>query len=231
MIRDASFDSTGILAYGGKASGFLGTEPMVNGTLALDVTRSLYRFRIVNAATARIFRLSLGGLPMHFIGNDGGLLPARVEQTTMDVSPGERLDVLVDFGPVPAQTRALRCELAGWTLLEFRLTGSPAASASLPTALSAITQLPAPAAGATRRISFDGMTRVNGKVYDERTALFEVKAGVVEDWTFTTNGNAPHPVHVHGASFQCSAGRAGGAGPTRGRAAGRTRCCSTTARR
>ena len=53
------------------------------------------------------------------------------------------------------------------------------------------------------------MTRINGKVYDLDRIDFEVPAGAVEKWTFVTNGNAPHPVHVHGASFQVVARRLG----------------------
>jgi Putative multicopper oxidases len=44
------------------------------------------------------------------------------------------------------------------------------------------------------------------------------------------DGNAPHPVHVHGASFQV-ASRTGGHGFSRGRAAGRTPpSCGTRSR-
>ena len=203
IIRDASFDSSGNLSYGGKASGFLGKEPMVNGTLApaLAVSRSVYRFRIVNAATARIFRLTIPGVPMHLIGNDGGLLPAASTPDTIDLSPGERADVLVDFRPVTLATAALRCGLAGWTLVEFTIPGSPVAgSVELPSPLSTISLLGEPAR--RRQISFDGMTRVNGRLFDPERPMFTVPAGDVEEWTFTTNGNAPHPVHVHGASFQ-----------------------------
>jgi FtsP/CotA-like multicopper oxidase with cupredoxin domain len=38
-----------------------------------------------------------------------------------------------------------------------------------------------------------------------------VPFGVTERWTFVTNGNGPHPVHVHGASFQVVS-RSGGRG-------------------
>ena len=33
--------------------------------------------------------------------------------------------------------------------------------------------------------------------------------GVTERWRFVTNGNAPHPVHVHGASFQVQSRKGG----------------------
>ena len=213
VVRDASFDSNGNLAYGGKASGFLGKVPMVNGTLSpfVDVDAGVYRLRIVDAATARIFRLVVGnGSPFTLIGNDGGLLASPVTLTSIDIAPGERLDVLVDFGRLGTnQTLMLRCALAGWDLLEFRGTGAAGPSVTLPSALSDITPL-GPSAF-QRTFSFDGMTRINGKMFDPSRTDFIVPPDRVETWTFTTNGNAPHPVHVHGASFQLvsrSGGRA-----------------------
>jgi FtsP/CotA-like multicopper oxidase with cupredoxin domain len=53
------------------------------------------------------------------------------------------------------------------------------------------------------------MSKINGKLYDISRIDFEVTRGVVERWRFKTNGNAPHPVHVHGAQFQVQS-RSGG---------------------
>jgi FtsP/CotA-like multicopper oxidase with cupredoxin domain len=211
VVRDASFDSAGNLAYGGKASGFLGKVPVVNGTLSpyMTVDRGVYRFRVVNAATARIFRLTLSnGAPFTLVGNDGGLLTAPAVVSAVDISPGERVDLLVDFSSLGAsQTVTLRCALAGWDVLEFRGSGTAGLAFSSPPALSTIAPLGAP--GFTRSFSFDGMTRINGKVFDPARVDFQVPADRVETWTFKTSGNAPHPVHIHGASFQVMS-RAGG---------------------
>ena len=212
IIRDASFDSAGNLTYGGKASGFLGTTPMVNGTLDpyLDVDAGTYRFRIVNAATARIIRLALSnGAAFTLIGNDGGMLPAAVSLTSIDMCPGERVDVLVDTRGWTSPVQ-LRCASAGWTLLELVPTGvSGTVVQALPASLTAIERLVQ--TGASRRFSFDGMTRINGQVYEHHRIDFTAEAGKVEKWTFVTNGNAPHPVHVHGASYQVLS-RKGGRG-------------------
>jgi blue copper oxidase len=210
VLRDASYDSAGNLTYNGTASGFEGKFPLVNGTVDpyLDADAGHYRLRIVNGATARIFRLQLStGAPFTLIGNDGGLLPRAVPQTWMDVSPGERVDVLVDLSQATAPLQ-LRCGLAGWTLLELRPTGKRGEVWSGPTTLSTITPLGQPTT--TRRFSFDGMTKINGRLFDMARIDFRVPADTVEDWTFVTNGNAPHPVHVHGASFQVIERRGGG---------------------
>jgi FtsP/CotA-like multicopper oxidase with cupredoxin domain len=57
------------------------------------------------------------------------------------------------------------------------------------------------------------MTKINGLEYDMERIDFRVPFGTVERWRFTTSGNAPHPVHVHGASFQVVS-RSGGRGRT-----------------
>ena len=45
----------------------------------------------------------------------------------------------------------------------------------------------------------------------ERADRLQLPFGQTERWCFITNGNAPHPVHVHGASFQVVS-RTGGRG-------------------
>jgi FtsP/CotA-like multicopper oxidase with cupredoxin domain len=215
IIRDASFDSGGNLKLGGKASGFLGTDPLVNGTRYpyLPVDKAIYRLRILNGCNARVFRLALSNnASFTLIGNDGGLLasPASVAQITM--APAERVDVLVDLRQLNANASVmLRCLDAGWDILELRGTGAVISGQSIPSGtLSSITPLVGPATP-DRRFSFDGMTRINGQVYDINRTDFTVKRNTVERWQFVTNGNAPHPVHIHGASFQVQS-RTGGRG-------------------
>jgi FtsP/CotA-like multicopper oxidase with cupredoxin domain len=55
------------------------------------------------------------------------------------------------------------------------------------------------------------MSRVNGLEYNPSRLDFSVPFDRVERWRFKTGGNAPHPVHVHGAHFQVVS-RTGGRG-------------------
>jgi FtsP/CotA-like multicopper oxidase with cupredoxin domain len=211
VIRDTDLDSAGNIVYKPRSGGWLGGIPLVNGTRDpfLAVAPALYRFRVLGGANARIFRLALSsGAPLTVIGNDGGLLESAVAVANPDLAPGERLDLLVDFRGLPAgSTVMLRDLRAGWTLLEFRVTGSPSGTSTIPTSLAPIAKLSSPAT--TREFSFDGMTKINGREYDMDRIDFTVPFGQVERWRFRTNGNAPHPVHVHGASFQVQS-RSGG---------------------
>ncbi len=211
VIRDASLDRQGNLVYKPRSGGFVGSISLVNGTRDpyLNVDTALYRFRVLNGSNARIWRLALAnGAAFTLIGNDGGLLAAPVQLTTIDVAPGERLDLLVDFRAAAVGDRVmLRDVKAGWDLLEFVVARQVSVPATIPSTLSTITKLANPVR--TRTFSFDGMSKINGLEYDINRIDFQVPLGDVERWRFTTNGNAPHPVHVHGASYQVVA-RTGG---------------------
>jgi FtsP/CotA-like multicopper oxidase with cupredoxin domain len=212
IVRDATLDRAGNLAYAPRNGGFDGRIPLVNGTREprLEIESTLYRFRILNGANARIFDFVMSnGAPFTLIGNDGGLLETPAQLTQLTAAPAERFDVLVDFSAVPiGQSVMLRDQRSGWNLLELKVVARGASS--VPTlALPSIPKLTAPVR--TRQFSFDGMSRINGQVYDLSRIDFSVPFGETERWIFTTNGNAPHPVHVHGASYQVQS-RTGGRG-------------------
>jgi FtsP/CotA-like multicopper oxidase with cupredoxin domain len=180
-----------------------GKIPLINGTRSpyLNVERAVYRFRIVNAANSRIFALALSNnSAMRLIGNDGGLLAASVDQTRIDMANGERIDLLIDFTSYNNGTNLMLRDLrSGWDLLEFRIN-STSVTGSFPVTSSSIQQLTNPLT--TRTFSFDAMSKINGREYGMDRIDWTVPFGQTEKWIFTTNGNAPHPVHVHGASFQ-----------------------------
>jgi FtsP/CotA-like multicopper oxidase with cupredoxin domain len=211
VIRDANVDRSGRLTYNGRASGFLGSVPLVNGTLDpyLEVARSFYRFRAVNAANSRVFRLALSdGRNMTLIGNDGGLLPSAVELTEITFGNAERLDLLMDFRNLASEIALVDLD-SGWTLLRLRPTNKPVSPFNGLTTTELSTIVALPSAPLTRTFSFDGMTAINGVRYSMGTNSFDVLQGQVEKWRFIANGNPPHPVHIHGASFQIVERRGG----------------------
>ncbi|MFD5318860.1 O-aminophenol oxidase PhsA [Streptomyces sp. NPDC127098] len=91
---------------------FTGPYTLVNGVVwpHLAVEPRWYRFRLLNAANARIFQLALvdeSGQPVRGaikqIGTDAGLLPRPVPvdfdaaQPWLAIAPAERMDLLIDF--------------------------------------------------------------------------------------------------------------------------------------
>ena len=107
VLQDREFDAQGRLRYAPTAAqsfgGWVGDRLLVNLTERpfIQAGRRIVRFRILNGCNARSYRLAFvqGGRRLGFFlaGTDGGLLaqPLRIDQTF--ISPGQRLDVLVDL--------------------------------------------------------------------------------------------------------------------------------------
>ena len=103
VLQDRRVDPSGaIVPYADPDTmeGMIGNEPFGNGVHRpqLEVETAIYRFRVLNGSNARIFRLARSdNKDLIIIGNDGGLLerPAKVDY--VDISPGERVDLLVDL--------------------------------------------------------------------------------------------------------------------------------------
>ncbi|MDT7801577.1 MAG: hypothetical protein QOI78_5010, partial [Actinomycetota bacterium] len=127
MICDRSFGADGSFTYpalaGGQQlpgvsaaylDGVLGDVILVNGAPwpVLRADRARYRFRILNGSNARRYSLALdpqppGGGALVQIGGDGGLLARPVTHDSIDVSPAERFDVVIDFARCAPGTRVL----------------------------------------------------------------------------------------------------------------------------
>lgn len=119
VLQDKRFDAHGGLVYAPSADdllmGHMGTEVLANGARrpTLRASTRLYRLRLLNGCTARIFNLAFvsgqgGKRPFLLIANDGGLLeaPQRLEQVFL--APGERVEVLLDLrGLRPGEELAL----------------------------------------------------------------------------------------------------------------------------
>eukprot|EP00249_Psilotum_nudum_P013898 c24574_g1_i3 orf=289-1620(-) len=79
---------------------YFGDVIIVNGKAwpYLNLSRSKYRFRIINASNARFFRLALSnGLPFIQIGSDSFYLEKPVVMKEILVAPSEIADVVIDF--------------------------------------------------------------------------------------------------------------------------------------
>lgn len=104
IIQDKRIDRSGRAVYQPSMPdvmhGFLGNAIAVNGTIGGVVTvgSGLVRLRLVNASNARNYTLSFDDRrSFHLIASDQGLLVAPVEATDLRLTPGERVEILVNF--------------------------------------------------------------------------------------------------------------------------------------
>jgi manganese oxidase len=157
VLADKAWDAKGQLNMDiFDFDGFLGDRMTVNlvDNPFFEVEARKYRFRILNGAVSRFFKIALSdGSPMIQIGNDGNLLPHPVALTELDEQGiAERYDIVIDFsryavgskvymvnlaqqtnGKRPDKDLSLRDALAGSTadpvvgkFLEFRIVRKPA---------------------------------------------------------------------------------------------------------
>jgi blue copper oxidase len=107
VLQDRSFDAQGRLRYeptdDEAFAGFIGERLLANLTAnpVISAARRVYRFRILNGSNARTYRLAFlqdgRRLGYYLAGTDGGLLAVAQRVDECYISPGQRLDLLLDL--------------------------------------------------------------------------------------------------------------------------------------
>jgi spore coat protein A len=219
VIYDRHLQSDGQLIYPVSADPahpwipeVLGEVPLVNGKIFpyLDVEARRYRFRLLNAANGRLFRITLPeDVEVHQIGTDQGLLSAPVPITRLQLAAGERADVVIDFAPHLGRQLLLTDD--AFPLMQFRVRESTAREPStLPSILRDVPPIPPSSAVQTRRLTLNEETRGSGKSMGmllnntpwhmpvtERPVL-----GTTEIWELVNLTDDIHPIHLHLVRFQ-----------------------------
>lgn len=205
-----------------KMRGWQGDTILVNGTpdALLSVAPTLYRFRLLNGANARVWKIGFAdGRSFHLIAGDGGLLDAPIEVDSFFLPPGARAEILVDFsGDAPgAQPLLQSLEYESGESVPGTRQGKPAdligfpverpgnSGGSIPQTLSTVPRLEPAAAVRTRNFMthmFDGRHAINDLVFEMMRIDFEVPMGELEMWEFFNPSQQIHPMHVHGVHFQ-----------------------------
>jgi spore coat protein A, manganese oxidase len=230
MICDRAFGADGSFDYPGLdqgmrtlpgvedawTSGVLGDVVLVNGAPwpVHEVDAARYRLRLLNASNARRYRLAfdMQDLPFVQIGSDGGLLAAPITQPYVDMAPGERFDVVVDFAAVPVGSTVTLTNAFGTgsttDVMAFRVVRPARDDSAVPATLAHVEPLVPPPDARVRQFSLlrgaamgshDGWT-INGHTFDPDVSVADIPLGETEIWRFVTDVH--HPVHVHLDAFQ-----------------------------
>lgn len=223
-IQDRSFNPDGSFKYPAAwDEHFFGDKILVNGKVwpFLDVRKGKYRFRMLNGSTSRTYTLNLSnGAPFWVIGNELGLLPNPLHRTSVTITPGERLDVVIDFQPYGNNTEILLLNSApapypgtpgqGVVANVMKFVVKPGGSphtAPLPATLRPFTPIPESEAAQTRTLELykvpDECTgqrwSINGLRWDDITE-FPVR-GTTEIWRWVNRSGFVHPMHMHLVQF------------------------------
>ncbi|QBO36673.1 copper oxidase [Periweissella cryptocerci] len=212
VLQDRSFHN-GQLDYDADydVDGTTGNYALVNGTLnaTYTVTQPVMRFRILNGANRREFRLNFSdGLPFYQIASDGGLLPQTVGFTRLMLTCAERAEILVDFrGYQPGDQVQLRTDDS--TLITFNIGRMPASDYVIPDKLAPVEHLDDSSNHVDHRTVMSGMdaeVRLDDKLFDMTRIDYRLPINTTQCWeienTNDMTGGMVHPYHMHGCEFQ-----------------------------
>ncbi|MEU2613216.1 multicopper oxidase family protein [Micromonospora sp. NPDC007271] len=210
MLRDAHIDEQGALVWAPDGAPFRNIM-IANGRAQpyFPVAARRYRLRFANAATHRYFRLSLEGADMVQVASDGGLLPVPVPRSDLLLSPGERADVVVDFGRFRVGTRLVLTDLHGGPVMRFDVVRRERDTSRLPDQLRKLP--PMPTATHERAVSL-GVNHetlefaIDGRSFDPDRVDTRIQSGTTEIWkitnTDTAYGGLEHNLHLHLVQFR-----------------------------
>jgi FtsP/CotA-like multicopper oxidase with cupredoxin domain len=247
VIQDRSFNSDNTFQYdvgsmgqgmgngnggGGMGMvGFHGDRILVNGSLnaSYTVRPSQYRLRLLNGSNARIYKLALdNGTPLTVIGSDCGLLPSPVTRSYVTVSPGERVELFVDFRAMSGTVSLVSLAYdasdvgsgtgmggvlttlpigAGFMVATFIIAGAAVTSGVLPATLNAATFPANGVADHTVELYMQqGSWTLSGRTFVmEEVATDElVTLGDTQAWLFDNRSGQPmpHPMHLHAVRYK-----------------------------
>jgi spore coat protein A, manganese oxidase len=179
-----------------------------------EVGARKYRFRVVNASNERIYRMCLStGDEMVQIASDAGLLPGPVGVSSIDMVPGERVEIIVDFSRYRPGSRLMLRNALGedpltQTVMRFDVVGAEPDDSRIPDTLRPLPPPEKPAAERDFVMSLD-LTKVqfviNGKAFDPNRIDVRPRLGSSEIWRIhnaDTLLGIDHSFHTHLASFR-----------------------------
>jgi FtsP/CotA-like multicopper oxidase with cupredoxin domain len=221
VIQDARLSEGGALDLSRSwisPAGRLGDTILLNGTYDphLEIARERVRFRLLNASGARIYHIGFADeREFDLIATDGGLLERPVRLDRVQLSPGERAEIVARFTPGErAVLRSFEPDLGAgffqgrfagaddsFDLLQIRAASRLAPSPQTRGRLAPHVHLHEDDVARTRRFVLDGRS-INGRKMDMRRIDQVVERGATEIWEVHNGSGTPHNFHPHGISFR-----------------------------
>jgi FtsP/CotA-like multicopper oxidase with cupredoxin domain len=212
-LKDISLTGSKVEAYtmrdyvNGKEGNIVMVNGQVNPVLPIKPGQ-VQRWRILNASTAKFYKLSLDDHTMYLVGTDGGLLDKPYPLSQILLSPGERVEILVkaDQPSGDYKFRSLpydrgRNILQKITLMTVSYEGT-SVNDIIPQSINPnakrlnmdFSSLPRKSLALSMGV---GVGKINGKVFGEDTLTISSTLGTYEVWEIINKGPMDHSFHQH----------------------------------
>ena len=196
-----------------------GPDLFINGQLDPVIpirSGEIERWRIVNASAARVYRLSIPGQTILWVGSDGGLFEHPEDVHDILIANSERVELLVRGTGAPGATASFvtlpydrydpHTRPADWDQTHelARLAYSTLPAVTPPTIPDVVRPIPVidtAQVAATKVVVFtQGL--INGRTMDLNRVDFRSRLGATEIWEIDNLVSMDHPFHLHGFRFQ-----------------------------
>ena len=220
VLQATQFDAGGVVLPTGKQTNDTWLR-LVNGQLNPTLRMrpgETQRWRILNASAGAFYNLALAGHRVAQIAKDGNTLATPWTRDEIVLSPGERVEVLVQAAaPGVYELRTLPFGQGFQTMRDVVLAtvvieGAAVTPSALPATLLPFTDLRRDAVSRRREIVFDTAPgpptteathyMVSGKRFDPARVDQVVRLGTTEEWTLRNATDEWHPFHIHVNPFQ-----------------------------
>jgi FtsP/CotA-like multicopper oxidase with cupredoxin domain len=216
---DGSINLPGSLSDFDLVTGREGTTLFVNQQTQPTIpirSGEIQRWRVINAAAGRYYRLALPGHTLMHVGSDAGLFERPVEASSVLLAPSERVELLVRGTGAPGSQVKLQSlpydryhpdfrpkdSKNTLELLTLQYTADePTAPLAIPDTLRPVPALDPSKAAATQKISMAN-GQINGKSFSMTRVDVRAKLNTTEVWTILNPNPIDHSFHLHGFSFQ-----------------------------
>ncbi|MGD9891067.1 MAG: multicopper oxidase family protein [Dehalococcoidia bacterium] len=193
---------------------------LVNGQLNPTMTirpGETQRWRIINLTPNVTYRLHLDGHQLHQIAKDGTTLAAPWTRDEIVMSPGERVEVLIQAGAAGSYALRTLPIATGFTtqvdaaLATLVSTGEAMTPQPLPTTLMPFDDLSNARIDGRRQVTFQikppiggflGAFQVSGQDFDGARDDHVVRLNTTEEWTIRNSSTVWHPFHIHINHYQ-----------------------------
>jgi FtsP/CotA-like multicopper oxidase with cupredoxin domain len=226
VLDDVQLDRKGQIKPPGwwleSHNGREGSTRLVNGRQEPQLTIAagqIERWRIVNAASARYVRLSIGGRPFTILGTDGGLIGAPFPASEVVLTPADRMDIAV--GPF-GEGETLAIESLGYSrgklggklrrprsepFATLRVGPAAPSVAAIPEILRPVEPLVAGPVTPTREVLLGWKLSLEHGVdftinREAHHRAESCRVGELQVWEIVNQSPVDHPFHLHGFFFQ-----------------------------
>lgn len=193
--------------------GYTGNTILTNGAVepTLTIPAGTYRFRLLNGSNSSIFRIRFSdNTPFTVIASDGGFLPETVSVSEVVLSPGERFEILKDFGK-DKQVFLVTDIYNGdsYNSLKIVTSSNEGKNYSHPKSFT-YTPVKYDRSSNSRRTfvmetRMMGRFTINGRRMSMKRVEFKLPKNSTEIWTIRNVGfgmmQVPHSFHVHDVQF------------------------------